>query len=61
MFLYDAERSNEALVCDPNQGPLQEGVMNSSIVGDTGYPSVKFLAMFVGYSDVISLVGCPQM
>ena len=55
------ERSSESPVCDPNQGPSKEVVMNSSIAGDTGYPSVKFLVKFVGYLDVISPVGCPRM
>ena len=51
--MYDVERSKEALVCDPDQGPSKEGVTNSSIAGNTGYPSVKFLAKFVGFLDVI--------
>ena len=59
--MYDAERSSEALVCDPYRGPLKEGVMNSSIAGDTGYPNVKFFAKFVGYSDVINRVGFHHM
>ena len=47
--------------CDTKGDPSKEGVMNSSIVVDIGYLSVKVLVKFVGYSDVSSPVGCPHM
>ena len=56
-----SERSSEAPVCDTDQGPLEEGVTNSSIVGDTGYSSVKFMAKVIGFLDVINLVVFPRM
>ena len=40
-FLYDVERSSEAPVCDPDRDLSKEGVMSSSIVGETGCLSIK--------------------
>ena len=39
--MYDAERSSEAPVCDPDQDLSKEGVMSSSIADETGFLSIK--------------------
>ena len=59
--MCDAERRIEDPLCDPDQGPSKEGVMNSSIAGDTGYPSVKVMAKFVVLYNVITIVGFHYM
>ena len=39
--MYDAERSSEDPACDLDQHLLKEGVMSSSIVGETGFLSIN--------------------
>ena len=40
-ILYDAERSSEAPVCDPERDLSNEGVMSFSIAGKIGCLSIK--------------------
>ena len=39
--MYDGERSSEAPVCDPNRDLSKEGVMSSSITGETSCLSIN--------------------
>ena len=39
--MYDAERSNEAPLCDPDQDLKKEGVMSSRITSEIGCLSIN--------------------